>query len=1277
MRAHALVLALVAATGTASYHSLNSQSPVDGRTPENTLAAIDGSEASTTGLAQTFSAFDKRRRFTIRAGEAKACLTTRPLPNIKFEAPGSPLAFDFVMAIVPDPEHSNLKLDFDRHIETIQLAAAGEGYRFERFWFPWATEKAASQPYYPVRAPDLGADTQRMLSVLASYQRQGVEGLPGVLLFRNPSGGDPLAVFLVSESPTAGISADEFRNATCLGRTLSKLGGRPQNDDLRVIGPGLSGSLQSLMTLINLQLPQFRKVVIRSWTSDANSHQEFRRGLNLAALSGQNGENKAKSYVDFQLTDEEFSMALDKFSVFLRDVWHDSNPIVLLTEEETAFGTGATMSDAGPKAKTAGSVSRLHGGQPLYTIPFPRNLSQLRNATEKQDHLPGFGDDSRRVEAPRNGLLFSLKQEANASLDLPTYSKEQTPISQESVLFTIGGLLKTGSVHYAGIVATDPLDTLFLTRYLRTACPNLRVFTAHPDLLFEHGSDTSDYSGILAISGYPLVPLSQLWHGPRSQIYPFPSEPSEAIYNAALDILHGLSGSPNHKGRPDFRDVGNPFDPNHKAGLWITVAGRTGFQPIDVLPGAQHGPGLADPEPGAKRRLVPQYWPGWGYAFSILLMLCITYCSLMLFARPDGHQALAVFSAEPDPYVEDYNPIPRAFFLFSMGLCLGVLTALWLVVPGSLIMQNVPREIDHPVETAAAGLLLTGLLVVVAFEIRRRSTPVSSQLSLVPVTGMPPANRSTLAFMVAGPFLLAMQVLLRLHAVLPYGQVFVVLWTLFCIGCVCLGGVLAASVIPVSKVVRAEIAHRNLSKGGIVRHFAREPYAYGSLAVLFIAGVLFVAAALAILSRFPVTFLAAYRSLDLTNGVSPLVPLTLLFTALLVTTLTHLRRIAYFEDRRPEVPDMEGDEFCPKLKEIVDQIKTRIQKFDPHPADYGIAALLLLITGLVLFGAAQTLEEWSLETVLLASSIAVGLFIMVVWIRVVLIWLAFSEFLQQLERHPIRHVFSLLPRGFMWSPVWQGGGKKRTHVAITRSLECMLALRDHRRTPKELKDCINEELHSWPGNHLRENITNLLETSAKRERFSLKKSREIEGSLRNVANAASEHLSAKWRRGDYELRSELATKEQTKDALHMPRPEYLKEEPNTICGELVAFRFLAFINFTLWHIDNLVGYISIGFLLLVVAINSYAFRARTIIDWMLVLMFLILTTGIVAVFAQADRDAMLSRITGTEEGKLDRHFFQHLFSYGAMPALVLVATHFPTVGRFFFSWVKPAIEAIH
>lgn len=456
------------------------------------------------------------------------------------------------------------------------------------------------------------------------------------------------------------------------------------------------------------------------------------------------------------------------------------------------------------------------------------------------------------------------------------------------------------------------------------------------------------------------------------------------------------------------------------------------------------------------------------------------------------------------------------------------------------------------------------------------------------------------------------------------------------------------------------------------------PYFWSASFALLITGLLGTLAIRTIESPLPVHFLAAYRSLDLTNGVSPLVPITLLFAAAVILAFVQLRRTAYYEDRQPAVPNMDEDEFCPKLSEIVLDVEKRIRKLQFHPL-HGIALVLFFIlAGCVFTGAAQTLETQPLEIAMMGAVLGVGAFIVLIWIRLMLVWSAFSEFLQQLERHPLRQVFSLLPRGFIWSPVWQGGGKKRTHVTITRSVECMQAILNHPRARQSLKDEIREQLDSSDTNSLAGKTKELLEASARRCRFSPLRYQRLERALKGVAESAIEYLrTIRWERGDYELKAELASKEETKEALHTPRPEYLEQEPATICGELVAFRFLAFINFVLWHVDNLVTYISVGFLLLVIALNSYAFRARTIIDWMLILLFAVLTAGIVIVFAQADRDAILSRISGTEEGKLDRHFFTHLISYGGIPGLVLLSTHFPTIGRFFFSWVKPALEAVH
>jgi hypothetical protein len=67
----------------------------------------------------------------------------------------------------------------------------------------------------------------------------------------------------------------------------------------------------------------------------------------------------------------------------------------------------------------------------------------------------------------------------------------------------------------------------------------------------------------------------------------------------------------------------------------------------------------------------------------------------------------------------------------------------------------------------------------------------------------------------------------------------------------------------------------------------------------------------------------------------------------------------------------------------------------------------------------------------------------------------------------------------------------------------------------------------------------------------------------------------------------------------------------------------------------------------------------------------------VIMFAQMDRDALLSRINNTRAGHIEPGLFLHLASYGGIPLIALVASQFPSVGRFLFSWVEPALEAIH
>lgn len=1265
MRERGGFFAVFAALTAAAFHvgSVSSASKPSSQTGTHTSGSIADHQPAETALLGVFEEFDKNksRKFHSPLDSDGNCL-----PEDQARQPVSPgsTTFDWVIATVPDPEHTNLKLDFDHEVESIQVAAQSSGYQFERYWFPWRAEEGP--PKDLPESAEFGESSNGVLRVFLSHQEDSRrEDLPGVLLFHRAEDSSlekrPLAIFLVGETPNSGIVHHQFATAVCYGRSLSPanaVAGRT----LRIIGPGFSGGFPSLAKLTEEYAKDFHSLSVRTWTSGLTMQEHFKETVAHAI-----------SNVDLETVRTPGVYALKAFISYVRQQWRDNNPIILLTEEGTAFG--AQIGDG-----------KLDVAQKTYTLRFPRNISTLRNATETDTHLPGFGDDSKRPEMPHNGLTFSLKGDEHASSDTPVFSKQQSPVAQESVLFSIGSMLKANVVHYVGVIASDPLDTLFLTRYLHSACPNLRIFTLESDLLFEHGSDSADYQGTLSVTSAPLFPMSQLWSGSRGELYAFPSSNFEAIYNATNELLMHLPGSPTYSSSThkalvaaDFRDFRDPFGGPGKQTppLWLTVAARTGFQPIAVLKPQESE--FAAHDSAKNPRLVPQYWPGWGYSFGLLLCCCLLYWFAIIWATPCGNRTLAIFSTKSD----EPNPLPRAFYLYAIGCSLSALLAIWMVVPGTIIAEQSAAWDWRTSLLALQSFVLFSLgasavVSTLAFTEKRHSQkgkdPVGQDLrveAIPKLAKIPVTVRSSIAVFALYAFAIGQGLLpqSRGHAL---SHLTIYFWA----GWFAIGANIATSLRPLCDALLKSAPDQLASWRYRWRRIRRMPYIWAtcalSLATLLIVGY----AVLTIFWRAgkQSDFLAACRSLDLTSGVSPLIPVSLLLISLMALAFVQLRRVAYYEDHYPGVPKFKGDLFCPELRTVVKTIRERTHLLSCHYAH--VAAYILLgavLANCLLQPSHQTFEDLGLETLILALSIASGFFLVLVWIRFLIIWSAFGEFLQQLERHPLRHVFSLLPRGFVWSPVWQGGGKKRTHVAVTRSLECLLALKNHKPINRGLRAAVQLRIEPF-----QKEVEKLLRKSAKRERAPQIDHRRLENNLLIVAEQAAHHLeSREWSLGGYEVKSELLKKEDTKDALRVDPNDFIEAEPETICGELVAYRLLAFINYVLWQLDNLVSYLSLGFLLLAIALNSYTFRSSTIIDWILVAMFIIMTTGIVFVFAQADRDAILSRITGTEEGKLDRHFFTHLISYGALPALVLAATHFPTVGRFFFSWVKPALEAIH
>ena len=58
------------------------------------------------------------------------------------------------------------------------------------------------------------------------------------------------------------------------------------------------------------------------------------------------------------------------------------------------------------------------------------------------------------------------------------------------------------------------------------------------------------------------------------------------------------------------------------------------------------------------------------------------------------------------------------------------------------------------------------------------------------------------------------------------------------------------------------------------------------------------------------------------------------------------------------------------------------------------------------------------------------------------------------------------------------------------------------------------------------------------------------------------------------------------------------------------------------------------------------------------------------------RDSILSRTTNTEPGQLDLAFYAHLAAALAVPLMGLIASQFPEVSNFLYSWLQPSLQAI-
>jgi hypothetical protein len=1252
----------------------------------------------------------------------------------------------FVIATLPDPLHTHFSLSFDRSIEAVQEAAQDEQYIYNSSWLPWNTE----QPSYALLDDQDKADKRK--------ERQ--EDQPGFLLFRgrltdHSPFEDGLLVLVVGEEPTGGIHRKQFENAVQWIKAL-----QPKASDsptVQILGPIFSGSLPSLVELLK----------------DPSSSLAERVHQHLRIYSGGVTSNAGVDWLDYQAMQAplkplgiEFrsfehsgNLDLDRYCRYVSAVGTDLARLAIVSEDETAFGGeygsgSADSSPCRPKSPDAkphqgpdneDQPSQSPGNKGPVHLYYPRDISALRAAYQNQSIFTRAMQGN--TDSPRRTLQSDLADPEGKDHDtVRAYSGNQSALSQEAELQQLVSLMRAHNSQYLLLRSSNPLDQLFLSHFFRMTYPQGRIVIVGADLLLRRETGASGLNGVMTLSTYPLLPWEQDWTlnstpGKFHYHRVFTNDGTEGIYVAERFLLRQLPvTAPNTlsaaakdegEGKPQSNfvppncirefilpDYAPPFWMNKRSACnrpptWLSVLGNGGFWPVAVLDfptcvGCRNPPRI--PVLGETETPSDRLWhsmtsslagmaflfginPGsasaGGAAQSLLPMppsmkflmfgglfwatfhaFCCSRASITVkpahrahFVRPNCAQAT-------DPHTKPEVPFDCPFIRRQQGAHRA------LVLFGSILVALLPITLawgcgemwkdGEPLPNHWAYHTLLALTWSVAGIAVCANTWIED--FLFSQNDRPPVEQGL------GQQITAMAQGLRTWA---------------------------------RKMTVPEEVWRSLFSFVLISM------------ILYWCLDLALDRALNDANRIP----TYWRAINLTTGVSPLVPLVALIAGLYGWFWYSLQGLALFGEDRPRLPKAD----C--LKVIPPAYQDKPAQSDTKPRSvFDMLSREKAGNTLEMLSSPFDPSVWTVAVLCFAGTMGVACwvfgcppirnlgsraysFVFCFWLflcisillantwQLARVWLRLRHMLQFLDRLPLRRTLAALAV-FSWGSVWKMGGNvlDMRYKLIFRQLESWTHLYASLQEIEEQRSsCLTRLLFGVKKSEIDPNVTRkcfdaIRNTSDQRVLFAEWQSihwdnwkarrpaglKSLQHSLADMAGIMLPSLLIPAWRKESESLAAGPTSGADESGKDKPEPRAVSNLAPHVrnAEELVCLVYIAFIQNILGRIRSLVMGIICIFLAITVAVSCYPFDPRPLLSGIVVTVFIVLGLTIVLVYSQMHRDATLSNLTGTKPGELGSEFWLKLVGFGAGPVLGLLASVFPEFTDTIFSWVQPGIASI-
>jgi hypothetical protein len=1271
----------------------------------------------------------------------------------------------FMIATLPDPTHTHFPLEFDRMSEAIQQGASDEGYVYDSSWLPWITKDST---FGNLQDQDT-----------ADSRKEAQEEQPGILLFRRKTDApsaqsgsasailpyqEGLVVFIVAEEPTQGIHRDQFQNATAWIAALQTSDPNKHRLPAIILGPSFSGSVYSLAGLVSD--PEIEQSPAAAGSASEEQLRIYSGNVTgnkaMAWITGALG-TKAK-FASFQHSD---GFLISRYCEYLLREKFDLARLAILSEDQTAYGsevarpqTGATDtsaqssdanldptegSDAGLTSCNLGLLPPdLNGinGDRIWHRPlrvfYPRDISALRAAYQSESIFSAPPSSS--PDTGQHTLAPDIADPQGDQHDsIRAYSGDQKALSQEAVLQQIVSELRIHQSQYILLRSSNVLDQIFLSHYLRLGYPQGRIVILGADQLLRRESGATRLSGIMTLTTYPLLPWEPHWtqrlDGPTAHSHRvFAQDRSEGVYVATRALLHlpvtrlaGFAPVDSELTIPDYRapfwidPPGSAQDGPERPVAWLSVLGRNDFWPLAALTNnydpiagdtilkksLRDHPAADAPKPGS--------FHGMGRAFLSLFNV--------FTSRPYGSEDTTAANTEHAAgngakgdraavSILRWQPMPMSVRFVLAG---------FLIACGFHFLccfyPSATQKPSHRAYFVCVGhrLSFMALMVLGSIIISATATMLASGFGALSPDGAPLA--SPRFWLLSQPFF----------------------WSVACVALAInvAKQSYAAPATPKAVTAGKTAALKWWSLQGLKEYFASATdcerrrlglwgsmiaFALGTL-VFYFAYYLSTERILTVANRIP----AYWRSMDFTDGVSPLVPPLVIAVGAYLWFWYSLQGLALLGCDRPRLPQpeflrIEFDNPSGSTKKYLNMLRMLSNEGAAEPVEklcgpfapsvLKRAALLFALQFLLafLFGFRHPLFpfEVPLRSLGARSYSVVICFLMGLlssimmanaW-QLVNVWQRLRRLLMHLDRLPLRRSMAAFP-GVSWNSVWTISGNvlDMRYKLLTSELRCVsylknyLAARDpltvdpHRPAEAGMNSLIQEiessriEFARWYSRLYNEQKEPGDEPADKK--LDELDQRPVEYVQKQLANFAgfllANILVPAWRaeKGEQSATDISADGTSGQEKGREELTPVSKLDPHIRHAEqLVSYVYLGFIQNVLGRMRSLAMCILSLFIAATFAMASYPFDPRPTISGAMVLLFGVLTVAIVFVYAQIHRDPILSLVTNTKPGELGGAFWLKLLGFGAGPVLGLLTTLFPQLTDFLFSWVQPSLTSI-